>query len=229
MPAQGDLDAFYAKMFSTPASSQYDSMHATDVPLARQYLSLVERAIPSLQWKNSRILEYGAGKGDAASELVKRGANVVAVEPYGFEVCNAKGLTTFRRLEELPAGSQFDGIIMTEVAEHMVGPSETFSRLHAVLKENGWLFVTTPNNGSLKARILGSRWSESAKFGHLFLFSRDALMLALANGGFRKVVPSRGFVRLSNSPFRSLPQYLLQILRIDGQLRYIALKTTGTH
>jgi SAM-dependent methyltransferase len=224
MPTSKELDAFYAAAYDSGTLQSSASMHATNAALARQYLRLVERAIPSLRWKKLKILEYGAGEGDLAQELAARGANVVAVEPYGLEVCKARGLAAFRSLDDLPAEGVFDGIMMTEVAEHMRSPSQTFSRLQTLLKKDGWLFVTTPNNSSLRARLLQGRWSECAKLGHLFLFSRGALTQALESAGFQKAVAIRATVRFSDRLSKLLSQYLLQILALDGQLRYIALK-----
>ena len=58
----------------------------------------------------------------------------------------------------------------------------------------------------------------------VILFSGRALAVTLAAGGFDKIVPCRGFVRFSKSLFRLLLQSVLQVFRIDGQLRFIAVK-----
>jgi 2-polyprenyl-3-methyl-5-hydroxy-6-metoxy-1,4-benzoquinol methylase len=200
------------------------SMHATDIGLAQQFANLIHAGIPSASWRGLDILDFGAGEGDAAAFFRSLGAQVAVVEPHGFRHCAAKGLTSLRSLQEIPPHPQFDGIVMTEVVEHLTSPLQTFRELNLRLKKGGWIFVTTPNSGSLRATLAKNRWSECRKFGHLFLFSRRALRVALRAAGFQMVHQCRGIVQFSRNPFKFLSQVLLQMLRIDGQLRFLAVK-----
>jgi SAM-dependent methyltransferase len=199
-------------------------MRATDSSLAAQYASLIQKALPMLQWKGLKILDFGAGEGDTAVFFSTVGANVTAVEPYGFELCKAKGVRTFRNLQELPAGTKFDGVLMIEVLEHLQNPVQTLREVKGHLKDGGWLFLTTPHNNSMRARLLRERWSECLKKGHLCLFSREGLVLSLERSGFDRVSPCGGFVRFSENQIRLAAQYCLQVLGLDGQLRFIAMQ-----
>ena len=50
-----------------------------------------------------RVLDYGAGRGAMALELKKRGADVVAVEPFGCDYLIELGVSAYRDLSDLPA------------------------------------------------------------------------------------------------------------------------------
>ena len=226
MPSQIELQLFYAGEFQVSTHGGSAPMRATDLRLAKSYVALIQSTFPNLSWQGLKVLDFGAGEGETSRLLLQIGAEVTAVEPYGSSICRAKGIRTVRNLEELPTGSKFDGIMMVEVVERLPDPIRTFQKLNSYLKTDGWIFLTTPNTGSLKAWLLGNRWGECLKFGHLFLFSRRALALSLAAGGFTKFFPCRGFVRFSKNPLRYLLQYLLQIFRLDGQLRFIAVQTS---
>jgi hypothetical protein len=56
--------------------------------------------------------------------------------------------------------------------------------IHRILKDNGKLFITTPNINGFQARLYGSRW-RSAIFDHLFLFSFQTLKKLLVKTGFK--------------------------------------------
>ncbi len=225
-PSREELRSAYERDFQAGTHDDHSSMYATDSRLAKSYVALIQSTFPNLSWQGLKVLDFGAGEGETSRLLLQIGAEVTAVEPYGSSICGAKGIRAVRNLEELPTGSKFDGIMMVEVVEHLPDPIHTFQKLNTYLKPDGWIFLTTPNTGSLKAWLLGNRWGECLKFGHLFLFSRRGLALALAAGKFARLVPCRGFVRFSKNPLRYLLQYLLQVFQLDGQLRFIAVQTS---
>jgi len=222
-PSPGDLEGYYRAAFG----SERGPMYATAPEIARQYTQLIEQAAKDFAWPSSRILDYGAGEGQLTARLSALGALVVAVEPYGTRPHAAEGAATYRSLDELEREEPFDGIVMTEVIEHLSDPVGVVRKLRSHLRKNGWIFVTTPNVGSLKARLLRGGWSERRKLGHLYLFSRHGLERSLSEGGFDQVAACRGSLSFSASKGRSIVQHLLQKLRLDGQLRVMAWNTSG--
>jgi SAM-dependent methyltransferase len=202
-------------------------MYATNFMIARQYANVMKRALERVDWPRLRILDYGAGEGDMSIVLLELGAHVVAVEPYGHGPAQGKRAETVRALEQITGKHEFDGIVMTEVIEHVRDPIGVLRKLKSYLKREGWIFVTTPNNQSLRARLLRGRWPERLKYGHLHLFSRRALGKSLTAAGFGGVLACPGVVRFSNNAARFIPQYLLQLLHLDGQLRVVAWNTNG--
>lgn len=220
---RGELERYYRDAFC----SEEGAMRATSPEIASQYTRLIEQAAEDLVWRRSRILDYGAGEGYLTARLKELGAEVVAVEPYGTPPVAADGTTAYRSLDELDDEEPFDGIVMTEVIEHLSDPLEVVRKLRSLLRNDGWCFVTTPNVESLKSRLLRGRWSERRKRGHLYLFSQHGLERGLRQAGFERVTSCRGTVSFSSSKGRSLLQRLLQRMRLDGQLRVMAWNVGG--
>lgn len=228
MPSQQELDRFHTDSFDSFSSVSESQMFATPSSLAQQYVQLLlhEGFIRSLV--GLKILDFGAGFGDMSAYLSSKGANVVAVEPFGFEVCEAKGLSVYRSLEELLAdrGSEeiFDAIIMLEVLEHLIDPLPVLKALHGLLRSNGWLFVSTPNSRSAKARLVGRHWRELKRGGHVILYSPPLLRTALRDAGFDSITTSRYSVRFNRNPLTHIIHVALQNMGLGGSLKVIANK-----
>jgi len=81
-------------------------------------------------------------------------------------------------------GDSFDVILASHLIEHLNNPKAFLSETYRVLKNNGNIFITTPNISGFQARLFGSRW-RSAIFDHLFLFSKSTLFKMMKNAGFK--------------------------------------------
>jgi SAM-dependent methyltransferase len=75
---------------------------------------------------------------------------------------------------------------MWEVIEHLRTPRDTLREIGRVLRPNGTLILSTPDAGSLVARLAGTRWLGWKKVPeHLSFFDRAALTRLLDSEGFR--------------------------------------------
>jgi SAM-dependent methyltransferase len=158
-----------------------------------------------------------------ALELKKRGADVVAVEPFGCDYLIELGVSAYRDLSDLPATHRFDGIVCLEVIEHLRDPRGVLASLYGRLSSGGWLLVTTPNAAGLPAKLMGQRWREAAKPGHIVLFTRAALRRIALEIGFCDVRQPRWFIRYPNaSLLRAVAHFGMQGLGIDGSARIVA-------
>ncbi|MFT4265196.1 MAG: class I SAM-dependent methyltransferase [Nocardioides sp.] len=93
-----------------------------------------------------RLLEIGAGAGLATRELLRRGSDVVAVEP-GAHLASILGNTTpgveilTTRLEDAQlADADFDAVVAA-TAMHWVDLSVGLPKIHRMLRPGGWLAV----------------------------------------------------------------------------------------
>jgi 2-polyprenyl-3-methyl-5-hydroxy-6-metoxy-1,4-benzoquinol methylase len=103
-----------------------------------------------------QVLEFGAGTGTFARRLADGG--------FAKKISCADILP---RPDDLPVGVEwiaadlnnplpvadatFDGIISTEVIEHLENPRAVFREFRRVLRPGGWLVLTTPNQESLRS------------------------------------------------------------------------------
>jgi SAM-dependent methyltransferase len=110
--------------------------------------------ILSSQFKinNSRILDVGCGSGAIAQMLVRHGAKVKAIDMTPRPIISKKKNISFEcimaeNLDEAP--ETYDAVILLDVLEHLKNADIVLKKLHASLKKNGVVYVSTPNKYSL--------------------------------------------------------------------------------
>src|SRR6266550_5098079 len=87
---------------------------------------------------------------------------------------------------KLDPGS-FDVVCLWDTIEHVPRPDRFVARAHEVLREDGYLFVTTGDIGSRVARWQGKSWRQIHPPTHLSYFSRRTIGVLLARSGFEIV------------------------------------------
>ncbi len=138
--------------------------------------------------RKKALLDIGCATGALLSAFAETGWSATGVETGASMAAYARsafGLDvrtgTVERVE-LPRGS-FDAIVATHLIEHLNDPMVFLRTVRSLLRDDGRLFLITPNADGFQARIMRSRW-RSAIRDHLFLFSKRTLSLALASAGF---------------------------------------------
>src|SRR6478672_1081003 len=113
-PTAASLASLYKDSWEAPDANTRET-GATDPALAGRLLEAVitHLRLPNLDGK--RVLDFGAGRGAMASELKRRGADVVCVEPFGCEYLARLGISTYTDLVDLPPTLRLDGIVCLEV------------------------------------------------------------------------------------------------------------------
>jgi len=134
------------------------------------------------------VLDIGCATGALLAFLRDRGWNVKGVEisPAAEYAHNVRQLDVQNiPLEEIAFSSgSFDIVLASHLIEHLNDPFSFLKEVHRILKDNGKLFITTPNISGLQAYLYGSRW-RSAIFDHLYLFSARTLKKMLRRAGFK--------------------------------------------
>lgn len=135
------------------------------------------------------LLEVGVGQGHLIAVALEMGYDVTAVElleEEAQETADLLGLPVicgdFLHLAE---DRQVDIITMGDVIEHLQRPTEGLQKAHALLKDGGILWLSTPNYESSFTRMLKAfdpMWCEPY---HLTYFSRAGLLALLEQTGFR--------------------------------------------
>jgi len=136
-----------------------------------------------------KLLDVGCGPGFFLDEARRAGwdvqgldlskwAQTYAREHFGIEVLTGA-------LEEagFPERS-FDVIVMNDVLEHLEDPKSTIRHARKILKNDGVLYVSTPDIDSALSRLLGARWWGINLF-HLVYFSRTTLEKMFEEVGFK--------------------------------------------
>ncbi len=87
------------------------------------------------------------------------------------------------RLPSSVAGP-FDAVTAWDVIEHLDDPRAALAAVRERLRPGGWLFVSSPDAGSLVGRALGRHWHYIDPEQHLHLLSMRNLGRLLAESGF---------------------------------------------
>ena len=160
-----------------------------------------------------RILDIGAGNGKLCSEIYRAGFEVTGVEfdKKGFEIAQQQypninfynyGVQDDPR-DLLKDEAQFDVVVSTEVIEHLFSPHLLPLYAKSILKDNGYLIISTPYHGYIKNLALSifNKWDHHHTplwhGGHIKFWSRNTLTQLLLENGFREV----GFSGVGRFPY----------------------------
>jgi len=103
----------------------------------RRVRRLIEEVPPG------RVLDAGSGRGPHRQALERRGCDVLAIdiEDRGG---SADLLGDLQAMPEVASGS-VDGVVCTQVLEHLPRPWDAVSEIARVLRPGGWLILSAPH------------------------------------------------------------------------------------
>ena len=73
------------------------------------------------------------------------------------------------------SNEKFDAIVLWDVIEHVKNPTETLKNLKKYLNKNGVFILSTPNIGSLTAKLFRSKWAFMTPPEHLCFFDKKSI------------------------------------------------------
>jgi SAM-dependent methyltransferase len=155
---------------------------------ARQKVNYVQQYIS----KGSRLLDAGANYG----HFLKTAENIF--DAVGFDISpqavtwSQQNLNVRNRVAsiyELPPdiGDPFDAITCWDTIEHLDDPLKALHQLWRIIKPGGYLFLSTPDIGSIIAHVMGRKWHYLDGVQHVVLFTSHTLKKALELTGFEVV------------------------------------------
>jgi len=144
------------------------------------------------------VVDYGCGPGHLLPHLLDAGFSVQGTDisretmGSGVNLAGRSGFLGFATIDELlTEGRRFDAVFLLEVVEHLDDRwlSKTLSQAKALLKPDGALIVTTPNEEQLAdsmvycpvSNVIFHRWQ------YVRSWSKATLAQCLTAHGFRDV------------------------------------------
>ena len=188
---------------SSGLSIYEDSTRALFEDFADYYrdASADDAAVTKLNWvgefvQGGRLLDVGANYGHFISHAVDR-FDAIGMEPSPQAVDWAR--TNLRALIERGSigddrsdfAGRFDVITMFDVIEHLESPLVALQQCRRFLAPHGRLFITTPDAGSVMARLLGRAWYHYDLEQHISIFSVANLQRVLEACGFTVIQKRR--------------------------------------
>ena len=188
------LAALYEGQEISPAAYYMRTARQDELSFAPR-LSLIERFRDP-----GTLLDLGCGPGTFSAVARSRGWRPVGldVNPQSVAHCHELGLEAICDVFPSPALAQrrFDVVVMNDFLEHLPDPGAALEAAGALLAPGGVLFVTTPDVGSLVARLSGVRWLHLKPNEHLNYFDRVTIDRLLTRTGYRvKYLRAIGRVR----------------------------------
>jgi len=163
------------------------------------------------------LLEIGCADGVMTAELSKRIPNIVASDISLTYLRQAKknASARFVRLDihELPFENEsFDCVVCTEVLEHVYSPYKALDEIHRILKPEGCLILSVPNNMTF-IRIFRHLMKQKEYFSrlnmmnmHINFFDTGSILELLRKSGYHPVS-----IRSADVPLPVIGKYLSPI------------------
>jgi 2-polyprenyl-3-methyl-5-hydroxy-6-metoxy-1,4-benzoquinol methylase len=106
--------------------------------------------------EKGRLLDIGCGEGVLLENAKRQGFDVTGIDfsEQAVELCHQKNLDAICldiEGEELPFNEEFDIVIAVEIIEHLYDYYRFLASANNCLRQNGLLFLTTPNSAWLFA------------------------------------------------------------------------------
>jgi 2-polyprenyl-3-methyl-5-hydroxy-6-metoxy-1,4-benzoquinol methylase len=196
---------------ATPLISEESQMRYEDNTNSIKYHVKLFILQNQQKFKNKVVIDAPAGAGVTSRILKEVGATVHAYDLFP-EYFQVDGVTCERAniMERIPVPDNFaDALVCQEGIEHFSDQYRAFQEFNRVIKENGSLFITTPNYSNLQSRLshflfeseyfpklmpaneADSIWmadqslSGEIYLGHIFLIGIQKLRLLAKLSGFK--------------------------------------------
>ncbi len=141
----------------------------------RRIYKMLDGKVP----QGATVLDIGGGEGFAMEV-----AREMGMEPYGLELSESAaaqlrekfgpGRIFHTNIDDFDTDLRFDVITMFDLIEHVRAPHEVMAKAARLLKPDGWLMLTTPDIGSLSARLMRKYWVH-LKREHLYYFDKKTI------------------------------------------------------
>ncbi len=183
------------------------------------------RLVYDLIEKNTKVLDLGCATGYFGNELANK-----FVELYGVDVdsvavklakkyykCVIQSDLNLFNTDKLPK-KYFDYIILLDVIEHLINPTNLLSKITKLLNKSGQLIISTPNilHISIRYKFISGKFNYE-KYGildetHVHFYTIESIVSLVSDLGYKviKVIPSvdLGQVPIFGRFFKRIPLWI---------------------
>ena len=181
-----------------------------------------------------RLLDIGCGDGSFLLAAREAGWKVTGTE-LNPRPARSFGLDVRHTLDHIGHTERFDCVTMWHSLEHMKDIKSTLLSIAGLLAPQGHLIIAVPNNGSLQAKLFGSKWLHLDVPRHLYHFDPGSLRFSFEDAGF-SVRSSRyheieynlvGWSQSAMNYLNPTPNIFLDVLTGKGKGHSVWTKTSN--
>jgi SAM-dependent methyltransferase len=175
---------------SDSGSIGYDDYIADRKKISRTFHRRLEE-IERWTGGKGRLLDVGCATGFSLEVARERGWKAHGVEISAFACEFARRLQLDIQCGTLaeanPEPESFDAVTMWDYIEHCTDPARELELANRAMKPNGLIALTSPDIGSLPAKLWGPRWMGIKDEEHLYYFSFATMRRLFKQTGFEVV------------------------------------------
>jgi 2-polyprenyl-3-methyl-5-hydroxy-6-metoxy-1,4-benzoquinol methylase len=225
-PAFEDLARQYESGYfqcPTPTFGGYEDYDADRGEILRTFRRRMAALAPLASRERPRLLDVGCATGiflELVRDLGWHGEGI-DISDYALGRARDKGLDVRRATSpaSVHAPGSFDVITMWDLIEHVPDPTELLAECRNLLRPGGVIALSTPDAGSLAARVLRRNWLGFRSIDeHLYFFTRETMSRMLETAGFQV----REFHRVGK--YLRLPR-LIERMRFYSRMAALLLRT----
>jgi 2-polyprenyl-3-methyl-5-hydroxy-6-metoxy-1,4-benzoquinol methylase len=134
-----------------------------------------------------KLLDVGCNEGRGLEFYKGNGFEAQGLElnSHAANVARSKGFIVYgSTLEDFEQNQQFDVIVLSNVLEHSLDPSQMLAAIYRLLNPGGIVCISCPNSQSWLRKIFGRYWSNWHVPFHLTHFSQKTLTDLLTRNHF---------------------------------------------
>lgn len=139
---------------------------------------------------SGRLLDVGCNEGRGLNIYKRNGFSAEGLELNEVAAATAryKGFKVYTQLlEEFQPDEGYDVVVLSNVLEHSLAPKEMMHHVKRVLKPDGQVWISCPNNRSWLRVLFGAYWINWHVPFHIVHFSSDTLRRLLDESGFKDI------------------------------------------
>lgn len=152
------------------------------------------------------ILDVGCGWGNFLEVLKNNNTPYLGIDlaSASIKLCQKRNLNVKKEsLLELSKSinKKYSAITFFQVLEHLKKPLEYLKAAKKIVKKNGVILLTTPNNDSPFRLMLGANWPVYNTPSHYFFYSKNSLERLLKLAGFSNFIIKIDSLRFFSSDY----------------------------
>lgn len=193
LPTEAEVADFYNMsnyycLAENRGYADYSSLEEASKKMYRNFLKDPDLG-GRFDFSNKTVLDVGCAFGfflDIAREAGARELWGTDITSESEKVISRKGYISVRGAFEYIAlpENHFDFVFMGDVFEHLQDPFAAVKKVSRIMKQGGFVLITTVNFGSLFARVAGKRWRLLVPPEHIFYWTAQSIQTLFHKYGF---------------------------------------------